>query len=413
MSGRDKPAAFPSETGLPPTERLARLRLARTKGIGTATFSRLMGLYGTAEQTIEALPARARLSGRPAPAIPSTTRIEDEIVWLEKRGACHLLRSDAAYPHLLTTLPNAPVLLFAQGSTDLLSAPSLAIVGARKASSPALNLTERFAAGLAEAGLTIISGLARGIDGAAHRGALPFGRTIAALPGGLDITYPPEHADLQAAIAREGCLITEYPPGMPANARHFPRRNHLIAGLSRGCLLVEAARRSGTLITAQLAATFQRLLFAVPGFPEDPRSSGGNDLLKQNRAILVERFQDILTALDDAPSPDRALAPWGRPPPLQPFLFTSMMPTASVPKPEKASIASAQVNVQPPPAPVLNGQSPDEKNILSLLAHTPSTVDEIASRCQLSISAVAAILIELEINGAVQRHEDGQITLPS
>ena len=408
MSGRSNPAALP-ETGLTATERLARLRLARTKGIGSATFSRLMGLYGTAEQAITALPVRARLSDRPEPAIPSASQMEDEIAWLEQQGACHLLRSDAAYPGLLAGLPNAPVLLFAQGKTALLSAPSLAIVGARKASSPALKLTENFAAGLAEAGLTIISGLARGIDGAAHRSALPFGRTIAALPGGLDVTYPPEHARLQAEIAQQGCLITEYPPGMPANARHFPRRNHLIAGLARGCLLVEAARRSGTLITARLALSFRRLLFAVPGFPGDPRSSGGNDLLKQNQAILVEQFQDILTALEDAPLPDRGLAPWERPPPRQPSLFahtgdSSKQKTASRPA---ITAMPAQQNA---PATEEDIRTSDEKNILSLLAHTPSTVDEIASRCQLSISEVAAILIELEINGTVQRHEDGQIT---
>lgn len=372
-----------------------------------------MGLYGTAEQAIAALPARARLSDRPAPAVPSESQMEDEIAWLDRRGACHLLRSDTAYPHLLTTLPNAPVLLFAQGNTDLLSAPSLAIVGARKASSPALKLTENFAAGLAEAGLSIISGLARGIDGAAHRGALPFGRTIAALPGGLDITYPPEHAHLQADIARQGCLVTEYPPGMPANARHFPRRNHLIAGLSCGCLLVEAARRSGTLITARLALTFQRLLFAIPGFPEDPRSNGGNDLLKQNQAILVERFQDILTALNDTALPDRTLAPWGRPPSFQPSLFTPLEQNTSPRMPETARPASPPPTPHRPPVTEQTTHSSEEKNILSLLAHTPSTVDEIASRCQLSISEVAAILIELEINGAVQRHGDGQITLSS
>ena len=401
MSGRNDPAAL-QEASLTKAERLARLRLARTKGIGSATFSRLMGLYGTAEQAIAALPTRARLSGRPEPAIPSSSQMEDEIARLEKQGACHLLRSDTAYPGLLAGLPNAPVLLFAQGRTELLSAPSLAIVGARKASGPALKLTEDFATGLAEAGLTIVSGLARGVDGAAHRSALPFGRTIAALPGGLDITYPPEHARLQADIAQQGCLITEYPPGMPANARHFPRRNHLIAGLSRGCLLVEAARRSGTLITARLALSFRRLLFAIPGFPGDPRSSGGNDLLKQNQAILVEQFQDILAALEDAPLPDQGLAPWERPPLRQPSLFASMAdstPTISaIPTQQNTSATGEHIRTS------------DEKNILSLLAHTPSTVDEIASRCQLSISEVAAILIELEISGAVQRHEDGQIT---
>ncbi|OOL18266.1 hypothetical protein AL01_05535 [Bombella intestini] len=390
-------------------ERLARLRLARTKGIGSATFSRLMGLYGAAEQAIAALPARARLSGRPVPAIPSLSQIEDEIARLERQGACHLLRSDTDYPGLLAGLPNAPVLLFAQGRTKLLSSPSLAIVGARKASSPALKLTEDFASGLAEAGLTIVSGLARGIDGAAHRSALPFGRTIAALPGGLDVTYPPEHARLQADIAQQGCLITEYPPGMPANARHFPRRNHLIAGLSRGCLLVEAARRSGTLITARLALSFRRLLFAIPGFPGDPRSSGGNDLLKQNQAILVEQFEDILAALDDAPLPDHGLAPWERPPPRQSSLFASMDDSIQR-KTESNPAISAMPTQQNTSATGGNVWTSDEKNILSLLAHTPSTVDEIASRCQLSISEVAAILIELEINGAVQRHEDGQIT---
>ncbi len=396
-------------------ERLAQIRLARTKGIGTATFSKLMGLYSSATQAIEALPTRARLAGRPAPLIPSQTAIEDEIAWLAQRGGAHLLRSDSAYPHLLTLLPNAPILLFAQGNTALLSSQSVAIVGARNASNPALKLTEQFATGLAESGITIISGLARGIDGAAHRGALPFRRTIAALPGGLDVTYPPEHAALQADIAQQGCLITEYPPGTAANARHFPRRNHLIAGLSRGCLLVEAAHRSGTLITARLALNYKRLLFAIPGFPQDPRSRGGNDLLRHNKALLVERYQDILTHLNNTPLSAHNPAAWERPPARQASLFAPP-PPASLPP--AAAVSTSLVSTPPTsppqsPSPTMpddQNNDSDKKNILSLLAHTPSTVDEIASRCQLSISAVAAILIELEINGAIQRHEDGTLT---
>ncbi len=435
-----------------PQERLCQLRLARTKGIGTTHFNKLMGLYGTAEHAIEALPVRARLANKPAPPVPSSTQIEDEIAYLSKQGACHLLRSDNTYPHLLSTLPKAPLLLFARGNIALLSTSSVAIVGARKASSPALDLTEQFAKTLAESGQTIVSGLARGIDGAAHRGALPYHRTIAALPGGLDVTYPLEHKALQEEIGLHGCLITEYPPGTAARARHFPQRNHLIAGLARACLLVEAAQRSGTLITARLALTYQRLLFAIPGFPKDPRSNGGNHLLSEGKALLAQTPQDILKALATTALPPRQPAAWSRPQAPSLFQFAATTPAASFPQEDASTpilFSTPSQHVAPvPPSSTQNSSSPksspfhvetpsltsippaatpqkstpqhdtfikkkpnnDKKNILSLLAHTPCTVDEIALRCQLSIADVAAILIELEICGLITRHADGQIT---
>lgn len=402
------------------TERLCMIRLARTAGIGPVNFTRLIGLYGTATRALEALPDRVKRTGRPVPPIPTRAEIEDEIAALAQQGARHVLRSDPDYPLLLTHIPDAPPLLFARGDLDRLSLAGLGIVGARNASTSGLRLAESIAAELAAEGLCIVSGLARGIDAAAHRGALHRGLTVAAIAGGLDVPYPPEHAHLHEEIAERGCLITEAPLGTVPQSRHFPRRNRLIAGLTQGCLIIEAAQRSGTLITARLAESYLRMVFATPGSPLDPRSRGGNQLIRQG-CVLVESASDVLSALPRH-LPARQPAPWTHDALTHTPLFHKIeeSPSAS----NKSSSAHKQEDFpQKKPLPSQDTTeneeneafscSSDPQNIretlLTLLSITPTPVDEIVSRCQFSVSAVATALSELELDGIVERLPGGRV----
>lgn len=289
--------------------RLDAMRLARVAGVGPINFSRLLCQYGSATAALEALPERMRRAGRcDAPLIPSRESMAADVEWLEQRGGRVLLRTDADYPLLLSHVPDAPPVLFAQGDIRKLSSRGVGVVGARNASSAGIRMAQSLAADIVGAGLCVISGLARGIDSAAHEAALHRELTVAAVAGGLDHVYPPENARLQAAIAERGCLLTEAPLGTIPQARHFPRRNRLIAGLGLGCVIVEAARYSGTLITADLAQNYNRTLFAVPGSPLDPRSRGGNALLR-NGAVLTESAEDVLSELPPD-LPGRLPAPW-------------------------------------------------------------------------------------------------------
>lgn len=456
-------------------ERLALLRLARTNGIGPMNFARLLGLYGTAQRALKALPERlARLqSGREIPEIPTLAQIEDEIAALDRVGARHVLRSDADYPLLLTRVPDAPPLLFVRGNCVLLSKGGVGIVGARNASAAGIRLAESFAAELAAAGECVVSGLARGIDTAAHEAALYPGLTVAALAGGLDQPYPPENARLQEEIAERGCLVTEAPPGTVPQARHFPRRNRLIAGMTAATLVVEAAERSGTLITARLATEYERVVMAVPGSPLDPRSRGGNRLLKEG-AVLVENVGDILEALPTH-LPARQPAPWQFPP-LPPLFEARGISQSEKPVSESASLktgspktgslcdeetaaletvkrdaarneptshASRPTDRSAVDGPTENYATPfshatslsqaalqtvtetaatleetaDTANsalsarekLLPLLSHTPIAVDEVVARCQFSVSTVMTVLSELELDGVVACLPGGQV----
>ncbi|MXV43836.1 DNA-protecting protein DprA [Saccharibacter sp. 17.LH.SD] len=399
-------------------ERLSMLRLARTSGIGPVNFARLLGLYGTASRALEALPHRFQRNGRTPPDIPTLTEIEDEIATLAQRGARHLLRSDPEYPLLLTHIPDAPPLLFVQGNTQRLSINGVGIVGARNASSAGLRLAESIAAELAAGGICIVSGLARGVDTAAHRGALHPGLTVAALAGGLDHPYPPENKRLQEEIAEKGCLITEAPLGSIPQARHFPRRNRLIAGITQGCLVIEAALHSGTLITASLAESYHRTVFATPGSPLDPRSRGGNQLIRQG-SLLVENGMDVLTSLPQH-LPVRQPAPWEQSLHDETPLFESRQSinsTTSRPAPSshstkfpapKDKTAASSLPKNTPSAP-LSSPEDIQKKLLSLLSITPTPVDEIVSRCQFSVSAVTTALSELELDGVVERLPGGRV----
>lgn len=348
------------------------LRLVRTEGVGPVAFRRLLARFGSAASALDALPRLARDGGRTTPpVIPSPAEASREIELTYKIGARLLFFGTPGYPELLALLDDAPPCLSLAGDLAALSGPAIAIVGGRNASANGQRLAETLAADLALS-LVVVSGLARGIDSAAHQGALRTGRTVAAIAGGMDVPYPAHNADLQARIAQAGAVITEAPPGTIPQARHFPRRNRIIAGLSLGVVVVEAASRSGSLITARIAQDAGREIFAVPGSPLDPRCHGTNDLLRQG-AVLTETAADVLANLPGGP----ALIPPG--------------PGFQEPEP---------VWLEPPEAPVDLAQA--RTQVLALLAPSPTKVDDLVRRCQFSPSAVMAVLLELELAGRVE-----------
>jgi len=255
-----------------------RLRLLRSANVGPVTYRQLLQRFGTAEAALEALPMLAARGGGRAPAIADPAAVRREIAAVEKLGARYLFLGDADYPPLLAELETAPPALILRGRLDPAERPCVAMVGARNASAAACRFARQLALGLGEAGVTIVSGLARGIDTAAHAGSIGSG-TIGVIASGIDLAFPPENAALQERIAREGLLLAEQPPGTEPLARFFPARNRIIAGLGLGTVVVEAAPRSGSLITARIAAEAGREVMAVPGSPLDPRAQGCNLLI--------------------------------------------------------------------------------------------------------------------------------------
>ena len=277
-------------------ERLARLQLAATERVGPVTYHELLQRFGSATAALAALPGLAAEAGlRRPPAVPPAHEITAEAAALQRIGGRHLVIGDADYPAALAALADAPPVLRVCGDTRLFDRPLIALVGARNASTAGRRMAGDLARDLGAAGLVVVSGLARGIDTAAHQATLETG-TIAVVAGGLDIVYPPENEALYRAIVGSGLLLTEMPLGAVPQARHFPRRNRIISGLCAGVVVVEAALQSGSLITAQRAADQGRDVFAVPGSPLDPRCRGSNRLLKDG-AQLVECAADILDSL--------------------------------------------------------------------------------------------------------------------
>ncbi|WP_338331709.1 DNA-processing protein DprA [Acetobacter sp. LMG 32666] len=390
----------------------AALRLARTEQVGPRTWQRLVAQYGTPAAALDALPGLPT-RGRTRPTIPPADNIQREIDATLALGGQFVTLLDSNYPPLLRHIPDAPPVLSVLGDPACLCQPGLGIVGARNASAQGLRLAESLATELADSGLTIISGLARGIDSAAHKGALyKQGLTIAAIAGGLDCPYPPQNAALQDQIAQMGAVVTEAPLGTAPQARHFPRRNRLIAGLGLGCVVVEAAPHSGTLITARMAADYGREVFAVPGSPLDPRCRGSNDLLRKG-AILTERATDILPhiAFTTPQHPALALSHTKS----TPDLFAS--PTASATMFEDASIFKNNTQKQSvtdtsPALPAAQSThiSPTTQ-LLDLLSFTPVAVDDLIRRCQFSASVVLAALTQLELSGQVTTYQDGRVGL--
>lgn len=361
---------------------LDRLRLIRTEGVGPLTYRRLIARFSTPDRALAALPELARAGGRAQTLIPpSRYAAADEIAALEKFGGKFVFLEDEAYPPFLAELPTAPPAIAVLGDINLLSNRAIAVVGARNASANGMRIAEQLAADLAGQGFTIVSGLARGIDAAAHRGAMRSGRTIAALAGGINIPYPPDHDKLHAAIAENGALVAEAPFGTQPLGKHFPKRNRVIAGLSLGVVVIEAAPRSGTRITARFANEAGRELFAVPGSPLDPRSQGANDLIRQG-ATLTETAADVIANLPDHPR-RQGLA---RDP-----LFQHKKSVLAEPPPSfDAGPADAAELAQA------------RQLVPGLVGAAPVAVDEIARHCQLSSAAITAALLELELAGRVE-----------
>ncbi|HYE47732.1 MAG TPA: DNA-processing protein DprA [Caulobacter sp.] len=292
-------------------ERLAWLRLARTEQVGPVTFDQLLRRYGSAAAVLEVLPDLARRGGRTTPLrIPSPAEARRELDAGHRIGARLLCAAEPGFPPLLAALDPPPPILWGLGDLSIANRPTAAIVGARVASAGGQGFARGLAAQLGAEGVTIVSGLARGIDKAAHEGSLPTG-TIAVLGGGPDDIYPPEHRDLHRRIAEQGAVVSESPPGYRAQARDFPRRNRIISGLSLAVVVVEAELKSGSLITARLAGEQGREVLAVPGSPLDPRAKGTNNLIRQG-AALCEGPEDVLEALRQVSvrEPDR---PWTGP----------------------------------------------------------------------------------------------------
>ena len=365
-------------------ELAARLRLTRSEGIGPASYRRLMLRFETAEEALEALPGMIRRAGRDA-RVPSRQAIDDEIGAVLAMGGHFVILGEAAYPPLLAQLPDAPPALAVLGDINILHRRLVAIVGSRNASSNGLRLAEALAAEFGDHNLVTVSGLARGIDGAAHRGALHIGPTVACIAGGLDQPYPAEHMELQARIAQFGAVVAEAPFGTVPQSKHFPQRNRIIAGLSLGCVVIEAAPHSGSLITADLALTYGRPLFAVPGSPLDPRCRGSNNLIRQG-ARLTESAADVLAELPELPS---GLGPTGY-------------------AEETETMVAGWRNSPPPPQTELDQTRAE---LLDLLSAAPVPVDDLLRRCQFSVNAVLAILTELELGGLVESLPGNRVSL--
>jgi DNA processing protein len=362
-----------------PTEAdIARLRLVRAEGVGPVTWRRLLERYGTPAKALAALPKLAQDGGKASPpAIQSVSDAKREFEQTAKLGGRLIFIGDPDYPPLLAQLDDAPPVIAVLGDVALLAQPAIAIVGGRNASAAGLHLAETLAEDLA-ATVTVVSGLARGIDGVAHTAAMRTGRTVAAIAGGLDVPYPAENTNLQRLIGERGAVITEAPPGTQPQARHFPRRNRLIAGLSLGVLVVEAARRSGSLITARIAQDLGREVFAVPGSPMDPRARGGNDLIREG-AILTETAQDVLDNLTGFGA-----------------LFPSHRARSGIG--DEPSCVSEEMDQLKEPF----GLDRARSQVIALLGPTPTKVDDLVRRCQLSPGAVMAVLLELELAGRVE-----------
>ena len=350
-----------------------RVRLLRTPGIGPVTFRQLIIRFGTPAKALAAVPDLARRGGGKVPALCSRVDAEREIARVEKLGGRYLGLGQGLYPQLLAELEDAPPLLIAKGNLNLLDRQAIAIVGARNASAAACRFARGLAHDLGQQDIAVVSGLARGIDSAAHDGSIETG-TVAVIAGGIDVIYPPENAERQKAIAERGLLLAEMPPGTEPRARHFPYRNRIIAGMSSGTVVVEAAPRSGSLITARLAAEAGREVLAVPGSPLDPRAQGCNQLIRDG-ATLIQNAADVI----------EAVRPFGN------------------------RVRSASVLFEGPRE-ESNGEDalgPVEE----LLGPSPVPVDEIIRLSGAPSGAVQMALLELDLAGRLERHAGGKVSL--
>jgi DNA processing protein len=350
-----------------------RLRLIRTPGVGPVTYRQLVRRFGTAGAALKALPDLARRGGGRSGAPPEPRVIEREVTQVARLGARHLFIDGPDYPHLLGELDDAPPVLTVRGRLHQSDARVVAIVGARNASAAACRFARGLAHDLAAEGAIVVSGLARGIDTAAHMGA--GSATIAVIAGGIDVAYPPENADLQERIAAEALLIAEMAPGTEPRARHFPYRNRIIAGLAHGTVVVEAAPKSGSLITARLANEAGREVMAVPGSPLDPRAQGCNLLIREG-ATLVQNAADVLEQIR----------------PFDPRLVRSPVTRFE-------------------PLPPADADDNARRDVAGLLGPVPVMVDELIRQSQIAPAVVQMVLLELELAGRLERHAGGRVSL--
>jgi DNA processing protein len=360
---------------MPPTaDHVARLRLIRSDNVGPITYFQLLARFGSAQAAIDAIPDLAARGGGRSPRLAAKAQIEREIEAVERLGARYLFLGQGLYPPLLAELEAAPPALIVKGDLSLLDRMAVALVGARNASAAACRFARMLAQSLGAAGAVVVSGLARGIDSAAHDGAIETG-TIAVIAGGIDVVYPPENEARQQAIAERGVLVAEQPPGVEPRARHFPYRNRIIAGLAQGTVVVEAAPKSGSLITARLAAEFGREVMAVPGSPLDPRAQGCNLLIREG-ATLVQNAEDVLEAV----SPLRA----------RPFRQRELDYGA--------------------PGPSVDADESVRRAVTDLLGPTPVPVDELIRQSGAPPATVQTVLLELELAGRLERHAGGRVS---
>jgi DNA processing protein len=384
-------------------ERLACLRLIRTENVGPVTFRELVNLCGGAERALAALPELARRGGRRQPVrIHPRDKAEAELAAARAIGARALFTIEPGYPAALVHAGVPPPLIYVKGRVELLAQPMIAIVGSRNASAAGRAMARQLAAGLGAGGMVVVSGLARGIDGAAHEAALATGAgTVAVMAGGLDHIYPPEHEALHAQIGAEGCLVTEQAPGFRARGSDFPRRNRIISGVSMGVVVVEAATRSGSLITARMAAEQGREVFAVPGHPLDPRAEGTNKLLKGGATIATSAADVLETLAPQLGQSTRGMAErvgTGR------LDLGDDGGVAESPRTEDApavSEAGSRSGSTP-----MGTDLPEmiQATVLAALGPAPISVDQLARATGLPAQTLRAALLELTLAERIERH---------
>ncbi len=370
----------PAARELSEAERLDWLRLSRSENIGPITFFQLLRHFGSAHEALQGAPELARRGGRRSLRLCSRAEAEREIEACAALGARFVAAGEPDYPPRLSAIADAPPLITLMGHGHLLRKRMIAVVGARNASASGMRFARRIARDLGAEGFAVVSGLARGIDGSAHDGALEGG-TVAVVGGGVDVIYPPENKDLHERIAAQGAIIGEMPLGTVPKGRHFPRRNRIISGVSLGVVVIEAAKRSGSLITARLAGEQGREVFAVPGSPLDPRCTGTNGLIRQG-AILTESVDDVTAALAGIltqPLDEHREAPE----------FDSESPAP----PDESEVERRR------------------QIIIECLGPTPVSVDEIIRQCQVTASVVLTVLLELELAGRLDRHPGNQVSM--
>ena len=358
-------------------ERRDWLRLSRAENVGPITFRQLLRRFGSAANALQALPEMAAKGGKRGFKLPEAGLIENEIARAQKTGARIIAMCEADYPESLAAIDDAPPLITIYGQAAMLHKRAVGIVGARNASLNGRKMAEMLARGLGQAGITVISGLARGIDAAAHTGSLATG-TVAALAGGADVVYPEENRGLYDRMKEEGCIVSDQPLGLEPFAKLFPRRNRIISGLSLGVVVVEAALQSGSLITARMALEQGREVFAVPGSPLDPRCTGTNDLIRQG-AVLTEKADDILAHIHKQAR----------------GLFEPSTPPISAPmaETEEKQIEAARAA------------------LLECLGPSPVGVDELVRESGRTPATVLTGLLELELAGRIERQPGQKVAL--